>query len=131
LGKKRGVLIENGWGMRWKSLFHVGFDGGHEVEANAVGHGDSVGDAALVDSAGGDIGSGSGKAEAKSPAGLSNFLPTLISTLLEFVLTPRGGLALLVLIRAFCLNALDKFRRLGEDDHCEHENDKDSLHFDL
>lgn len=90
--------------MRWKSLFHVGLDGGHEVEADAVSHGGSS-ETVLVDGAKGNIGSGSGEAEAESPAGLGNLFSTFVSTLLKLVLTSTGLLALGILIGAILLNA--------------------------
>ncbi len=83
-------------------------DGLHEVESDSVDNG-NFSNAALVDSAGGNIGSGSGNCEAESPAGLVEFLSTFFSTFFELIFTSRGSLALLILIRTSLLNAFDEF----------------------
>lgn len=108
-------------------MLHVGADGSHEVEAGNVEE-VSIGDASLADSAGGNIGSGSRESKAKGPAGLGNLLAALIGAFLELVLTSTRSLALLVLIRALLLNALDQFRRLGKDDGEEEHKGDDDLH---
>jgi hypothetical protein len=101
--------------MGWESLLHVGLNGLHEVESDDVELG-GVLDASLVDGAGADVGSGSGKSDAKGPAGLGDLLSALTGALLQFGLTSRSLQALVILVRALLLQAFQQFLRLGEGD---------------
>jgi hypothetical protein len=111
--------------MGWGSLIEVGLNGLHEVEADFIELGNIL-NAALVDSAGADVGSGSGKTNAEGPAGLGDFLSAFVSTLLELVLTSTVSLALLVFVRTLFLDALGQFLGLGKsqgEDEAEGDND--------
>ena len=110
-----------------RSLVDVFVDGFHEIESSLVEDAD-VGDATLVDGAGGDVGSSSRDADAEGPAGLSNLLSTLISALLELVLTSLGRLALIVLVFASILDALLEGFGLGKDYGQEQGNQKNGPH---
>ena len=104
-----------------------GVDDVHDGKSHEVvlGH---AGNAALVDGAQADVGSGSGKAKAKSPAGLVQFLTTLGGTFVEFALAAFSSLALGVLVRTIVLNTLDQFRGLGEGESNQEEGNEENFH---
>lgn len=108
-------------------MFEVGLNGLHEVEAEGVDLGDIV-EAALLDGAVGDVGSGSGEADAEGPAGIVDLLSAFTCALLQLGLACRGGLALLVLVGALLLNALLQRLRLGRHEGEEHQKHDDQLH---
>jgi hypothetical protein len=108
-------------------LLGVGLDGLHEVEADLVEDGDT-GDASLVDGTSGAVGSSSGGSNAEGPAGLIDLLSALTNALPELILTPRGILALGVLVLTLLLEALLKGWGLGEDQGEEEAEDNKSFH---
>ncbi len=108
-------------------MIEVGLNSLHEVEASLIKLG-NIGNAALVDSTEGDVGSSPGKANTKGPAGLVYFLSTLFSTIFELILTSTGGLALSVLIRALSLDAFHELRGLSKGQSEDEAEEDNNLH---
>ena len=102
-------------------------DGLHECESHAVQLA-NVANASFVDSAEGNIGCGSGEAEAKSPAGLVEFLSAFVGTLLQLILASFGSQALVVLSGALVFQTLFELRGLGSDECNQDESYKENFH---